>query len=67
MDLLAWRKSIDCRDSEGVVDCSVKISADTEEEVLDSAIQHIVSIHREKDTPELRESLQMNIKDDNEL
>lgn len=58
------RKSIDCRDDTGAIDCTVKISADTEEEVLESAIQHVVSIHKEKDTPELREHIQMSIRDD---
>lgn len=64
MDETVGRKSVDCRDQEGVMGCTVKISADTEEEVLESAVQHAISVHGETDTPELREQIKMSIQDD---
>lgn len=39
------RKVVDCRDQPSVMDCSVKISADTDEEVLEAAVQHAISKH----------------------
>jgi predicted small metal-binding protein len=50
------RKFIDCRDMPGV-QCTVAIFAETEEELLEAALQHAVSAHGCKDTPELRERL----------
>jgi predicted small metal-binding protein len=38
-----------------MMNCSVKISADSEKELLEASVQHAVSIHGEKDTPHLRE------------
>ncbi|MBI3571148.1 MAG: DUF1059 domain-containing protein [Gammaproteobacteria bacterium] len=51
------RKFIDCRDFPGEMRCSVAIFADTEQELLEAAVQHAVSIHGHKDTPELRTQL----------
>ena len=50
------RKFIDCRDMPGV-DCTVAIFAESEEELLEAAIQHAVGAHGCEDTPELRERL----------
>jgi predicted small metal-binding protein len=61
----AVRKSVDCRNIEGS-NCSVKISADTEDEVLEAAVQHAVIQHGDKDTPELRRQLQTSIGTDYE-
>lgn len=58
------RKSVDCREQKSDMNCTVKISADTKEEVLESAVQHAISIHGEKDTPELRGQIKMSIQDD---
>lgn len=59
------RMSYDCRDHQDTVtDCSVKISADTEDEVLKSAVQHVVSVHGTKDAPELRERIRLSIRED---
>ncbi|MDT3685885.1 MAG: DUF1059 domain-containing protein [Pseudorhodoplanes sp.] len=51
------RVSIDCRKYPSDMNCSVAISADTEKELLDAAVQHAVAVHGHKDTPELREQL----------
>ena len=37
--------------------CTILISADDEDEVLDAAVQHAVSLHQHKDRPELREQV----------
>jgi predicted small metal-binding protein len=50
------RKTIDCRefpDSQ----CSVALSADTEDELIDAAVQHAVKMHGHEDTPEFRQQL----------
>ncbi len=48
------RKSIDCRDYPGKVKCTLALSADTEEELLEAAVQHSITVHGQKDTPEFR-------------
>ena len=61
----AQRKSIDCRDYPSEKNCSVKISG-TEEEVLDTAVQHAVSAHGHKNSPELRDQIKSMLKDEND-
>ena len=51
------RKYIDCREYPSDMNCSVAISADSDKELLEAAVQHAVSIHQHKDTPELRSQL----------
>jgi predicted small metal-binding protein len=34
--------------------CTIVISADGEDELINAAVQHAVSVHGEKDTPALR-------------
>jgi predicted small metal-binding protein len=48
------RKYIDCRQYPSDIGCTVAIFADTDEELLEAAVQHAVSIHGHEDTPELR-------------
>ena len=50
------RKMIDCRKTPSEINCSLTI-AGTEDEVLDAALQHVVSRHGHENTPELREQL----------
>lgn len=57
------RKYIDCRDVPSDVKCTVAISADTENEVLEAAIQHAVSVHNHQDTPEFRDMIRQGIKE----
>ena len=57
------RKSIDCRDYPSEKNCSLKISG-TEEEVLDAAVLHAVSVHRHENTPELRAQIKQMLKDE---
>ena len=60
---MANRKFIDCRNYPSDKNCSLKISG-TEQEVLDAATQHAVSVHGHKNTPELRAELKSMLKDE---
>lgn len=57
------RKYIDCRAIPSDSKCTVAISADTENELMDAAVQHAVSVHGHRDTPELREQLKKAFKE----
>ncbi|MBM3114760.1 DUF1059 domain-containing protein [Jeongeupia naejangsanensis] len=57
------RKYIDCRDYPGST-CSVKISADTDTELLEATIEHAVKAHGHQDSPELRSQLAAMFKDE---
>lgn len=57
------RKFIDCREFPSDVRCSVAISADSEDELLQIAVEHAVSVHHHRDTPELRKQLLQLFKD----
>ncbi len=51
------RKFIDCRDLSCDRNCTVAVFADSEEELLEAAVQHWVAAHGHNDTPELRTQL----------
>jgi predicted small metal-binding protein len=51
------RKFIDCREYPSETNCTVAIAADSDKELLEIAVQHAVSVHGHKDTPELRRQL----------
>ena len=57
------RKYIDCREYPSESHCSVAMSADNEQELLDAAVQHAVSVHGHEDTPEFRRELLQLFKD----
>ena len=57
------RKFIDCREHPSENNCTVVISADTVDEVVDAAAAHAVGSHRHPDSPELREMLRSAVKD----
>jgi len=48
------RKYIDCREFPSEMNCTIAISADTEKELVDAAVQHAVAVHKHHDTPEFR-------------
>lgn len=56
------RKYIDCREFPSVNNCTVAVSADTDTELLEVAVQHAVNVHQHKDTPELRTQLKQLFK-----
>lgn len=61
------RKYIDCRDFPQTADkkCSVAISADSADELIEVAIQHGVTVHGYTDSPDLRSDLRKSFKDGN--
>ena len=56
------RKSIDCRAFPSDIGCTVSISADSEKELLEAAVQHAVAVHKHEDTPALRAQLRKMFK-----
>ena len=50
------RKMADCRRFESDSNCSLTIIGE-EDEVVQAAAQHAVSVHQHEDTPELREDI----------
>ena len=52
-----------CRQFPSEMNCTIAISADTEAELLDAAVQHAVAVHRHQDTPELRDQIKSAIKE----
>jgi predicted small metal-binding protein len=57
------RKYVDCRDLPSVTKCTVAISADSDKELLEIAVQHAVAVHGHKDTSALREQLKKAMKE----
>jgi predicted small metal-binding protein len=57
------RKYIDCREFPSESNCSVAMSADSDKELMEAAVQHAVTVHQHEDTPELREQLQQLFKE----
>lgn len=58
------RKVVDCRQHPSESNCSLTI-AGKEDEVLDTAVQHAVSRHGHKESPELREQIRGILQDEN--
>jgi predicted small metal-binding protein len=56
------RMFVDCRDYPSEMNCTVAISADSRQELVDAAVQHAVAVHGHHDSPELREGLAKMIK-----
>ena len=57
------RKYIDCRDYPGDIKCSVALSADTEDELLEAVVQHGTVVHGYEDTPEFRMKIRKEFKE----
>ena len=58
------RKYIDCREFPSEINCTVAISADTDKELIEAAVQHAVAVHSHQDTAELREQIRQSMKED---
>jgi predicted small metal-binding protein len=57
------RKYIDCRDyPQSPKKCTVAISADSVDEVVEAAVEHGVKVHGYEDTPDLRKQMQAAVK-----
>jgi hypothetical protein len=57
------RKVIDCRNFPNEKNCTIAISGN-EEDLLDLAVVHAVSVHGHQQTPELREQIRSMLKDE---
>jgi predicted small metal-binding protein len=57
------RKYVDCREMPSKSKCTVAISADSEKELLEVAVQHAVKVHGHQDTAEFRQMLRQAIKE----
>ncbi len=56
------RKFVDCREYPSEMNCTVAISADTDEELLEACVQHACAVHGHTDTAELRAEIRKLIK-----
>jgi hypothetical protein len=57
------RKVIDCRNFPSEKNCTIAISG-SEEEVLDLAVLHAVTVHGHQQSAELREQIRSMLKDE---
>lgn len=57
------RKYIDCRAYPSDINCTVALSADTEDELIEAVVQHGVNVHGYEDTPDFREQIRKEFKD----
>ena len=51
------RVYIDCREFPSDKNCSVALSANSDTELMEAAVQHAVAVHGHQDTPEFRKQL----------
>jgi predicted small metal-binding protein len=57
------RKVADCRDMPSEMGCTLTISGE-EDEVVRAAAEHAASVHGHDDTPEFREEIRTQLKDE---
>ncbi len=57
------RYYVDCRDYPSDKKCSVALSADSKEELLEAVVQHGTKVHNYEDTSEWRESIVKEFKE----
>ncbi len=57
------RKYIDCRDYPSDINCTVALSADTEDELIEAVVHHGVNVHGYEYKPEFREQVRKEFKD----
>jgi predicted small metal-binding protein len=57
------RKYIDCREMPSDSKCTIAISADNSEELVEAAAQHAVKVHKHADSPDLRNDIRKLVKD----
>ena len=57
------RKVSDCRDIPSTTQCTLMISGE-EDEVIRAAKEHAISVHGEKDSPELEQEIRNSLKDE---
>lgn len=57
------RKFIDCREFPSKSGCTVAISADSNDELIEAAAQHAVKVHGHEDGPQLRAQLNQIVRE----
>lgn len=57
------RKYIDCRDMPSDAKCTIAISADSTDELVEAAAQHAAKVHKHTDSPELRNEIRKLVKE----
>jgi predicted small metal-binding protein len=57
------RKYVDCREIPSDTKCTIALSADSADELLEAAVQHAMTVHKHKDSPELRSMLRGAMKE----
>ncbi|HZV77024.1 MAG TPA: DUF1059 domain-containing protein [Candidatus Babeliales bacterium] len=57
------RKFIDCREYPSEMKCTIAISADSEDELVEAARQHAIAVHKHDDSAELRTMLRSIVKE----
>jgi predicted small metal-binding protein len=57
------RKFLDCRKHPSEMNCSIAISADSDDELVEAAAQHAIYVHKHADSPELRTMLRSAVKE----
>ena len=62
-DLSESSAGLDCREFPSEMNCTIAISADSEEELLEAAVQHAVAVHGHDYSPEFRNQLRGIFKD----
>ncbi|MDA8232449.1 MAG: DUF1059 domain-containing protein [Magnetospirillum sp.] len=55
------RKFIDCREHPSAANCTLALSADSEDELIEAAVQHAKAVHGEQDTPEFRDQIRRSM------
>jgi hypothetical protein len=63
---MSARKVVDCRNMPSEVNCTLTISG-SQDEVLKAAIEHAISTHGEKDSPELRKAILDGMEDEDSV
>jgi predicted small metal-binding protein len=59
------RKFIDCRNFPSDTKCTVAISADSVDELVNAATQHAIQVHHHQDSPELRQQIRASVREGN--
>jgi predicted small metal-binding protein len=57
------RKFIDCREVPSESNCTIAISADSDDELINAAAQHAAAVHGHEDNAELREMIRGGIRE----
>ncbi len=56
-------KFIDCREYPSEMNCTLALSSDNEDELLEAAVQHAITVHGHEDTPDLRTMIRTAMRD----